>query len=134
MNLPLAIERLRNVVRRQHKAIATEDSAENQAPLQTVRDRAFRRPFRTFDRWGRYQPLRSWLISVVAPRPKRADDGIVPTAHDGGVLGVGKADGGGHPSSVAALRRMDQSAATGKNSCSARPIVARTRIARQEPA
>ena len=40
MNLPLAIEQLWNVVRRQHKALSTEDSSETQALLQTVRDRA----------------------------------------------------------------------------------------------
>jgi hypothetical protein len=32
---------------------------------------AVRRPFRTRDRFGRCQPLRSWLISAVAPRPNR---------------------------------------------------------------
>ena len=33
---------------------------------------AVHRPFRTMDRLGRCQPLRSWLISAVAPRPNRA--------------------------------------------------------------
>jgi len=32
---------------------------------------AVHRPFRTMDRLGRCQPLRSWLISAVAPRPNR---------------------------------------------------------------
>ena len=40
MNLPIVIEQLRSVLGRQHKAIATEDSPETQALLQTVRDRA----------------------------------------------------------------------------------------------